>query len=117
MIKEDSQEVTRIDLEEIAERSEEEQSEVQSELQSQIGSQDGACSNQGATQTLQQDRDPKGVNQCLKVNSCYVSMVYTRLKCQFSSHVTSHCPAFEGKCFGNIHFIRYLLDLFFLLLL
>ncbi|KAG5835763.1 hypothetical protein ANANG_G00247460 [Anguilla anguilla] len=47
MIKEDSQEETKIDLEGIEEQSEE-QSEVQSEVQS-------------------EDRDPKGVNQCLKV--------------------------------------------------
>ncbi|XP_061076043.1 caveolin-2-like [Conger conger] len=67
MIKEDSQEVTRIDLEEIEEQSEEERSEVRSELQSEIGSQDGGRSSQGTTRPLQQDRDPKGVNQCLKV--------------------------------------------------
>ncbi|XP_064160021.1 caveolin-2-like [Anguilla rostrata] len=66
MIKEDSQEETKIDLEGIEEQSEE-QSEVQSEVQSEIGSEYGAQPNQGATRPSLKDRDPKGVNQCLKV--------------------------------------------------
>ncbi|KAJ8361171.1 hypothetical protein SKAU_G00176960 [Synaphobranchus kaupii] len=66
MIKEDSQEVTKIDLEWIEEQSEE-QSEVRSEVQSDVGSEDDARSSQGATRPVVKDRDPKGINDCLKV--------------------------------------------------
>ncbi|KAJ8409342.1 hypothetical protein AAFF_G00235400 [Aldrovandia affinis] len=58
MNEEDPHEETKIDLEGIDERFEE-QSEAQSE--------EDARSSQMATRPLLKDRDPKGVNQCLKV--------------------------------------------------
>ncbi|KAG9353257.1 hypothetical protein JZ751_017833 [Albula glossodonta] len=64
MIEQDSQEVTKIDLEGIEERLEE-QSEAGA--RSEPRSEEDGHSSQVATKPPLEDRDPKGVNQCLKV--------------------------------------------------